>query len=143
MAEIKEKGGATGKEGAPTSASTAAPDQEWIFTVNGSSGKVVKVEKHNTRTGEREEISQEEYAALTDAGAYQALAASYGAYASPQDAYQDPYYAASYDPYYVAAYYQGASDYDAVVQAQLAAYTYSPVEQAYYQGMADYASALG
>jgi hypothetical protein len=140
MAEIKEKSGVAGKEGtAPTSPLTAAPDQEWIFTVNGSSGEVVKVEKRNTGTGEREEISQDEYAALTNAGAYQALAASYGTYAAPQD----PYYASSYDPYYAAAYYQGASDYDAVVQAQLAAYTYSPVEQAYYQGIADYASALG
>jgi hypothetical protein len=138
MGEAKEKvPNAQAKESALTAQSEGG-EQDWVFTVSGTSGEITKIEKLDKAKGQRQEISPAEYAAAVgyDPNAY--AAAAYYGYGS------DPYtaFVYSYGPYlYQQAYYQGAADYATALE-QYAAYGYSPVQQAYYQGMADYASAL-
>ena len=39
-------------------------NEEWVFTVNRNTGEVSRIEKLDSATGERLELSEEEYAAL-------------------------------------------------------------------------------
>jgi len=68
-------------------------NEDWIFTVSGETGEVVKVETENKLTGERKEMSAEEYSAL--------LGTAYHPYRYTPYGYSyfnyDPY--AGYDPY--------------------------------------------
>ena|SRR5438477_11759366 len=126
MTEAKSKGAVPGKEPEELrSKEVTVENEERIFTFNTATGELVKVEKVEPATGERKEISEEEYSLLY--------------------AWSDPYgdaYAALYDPYgYEAAYYQGIADYQAALDG-LASYGSSSEEQAYLQGMADYAASL-
>src|SRR5215831_3005518 len=45
--------------------STPMGIEEWIYTLNSLTGAVVKVERGDKATGQRRELSQEEYAALS------------------------------------------------------------------------------
>ena len=95
----------------------AAPEfHELIFTVQSATGQVVKIDK--LENGQRQELTEEEYAAVAAP-----FAATLG-YADPA-AYQ-------------LAYYQGMADYAAALSASYA----SPQQQAYYQALADYASTV-
>jgi hypothetical protein len=44
--------------------STLAGTEEWIYTVNSVTGVVVKIERVDKASGQRQELSAEEYAAL-------------------------------------------------------------------------------
>jgi hypothetical protein len=90
--------------------------QELIFIVQSATGQVVKIDK--LENGQRQELTEEEYAAVA------APFATTSGYADAT-AYQ-------------LAYYQGMADYAAALWASYA----SPTEQAYYQALADYASTL-
>jgi hypothetical protein len=86
MAEDNERGGASVNEtvlgSAPESASPVAAasenNEEWILTVDRSSGDVVKVERLDPASGERRELSLDEYAAFSSEGAE--VAEDYSAY---------------------------------------------------------------
>ena len=160
MADPKDKPTGQPKEaGKPEAtgvvAAAAEETEEWIFTINTQSGDVVKVEK-SEKAGERRELTEEEYAAISDEGSYDDYSTyeEYGAYG------YDPYssYAAqSYDPYaYEEGYYQGVADYEASLaygagtegyegsENTEEGFSYTPEQEAaYYQGMSDYASAIG
>jgi hypothetical protein len=143
MAETKDKSAhkATGS-GKPSShaadASTpevVAPEtgatddsEEWIFTASQSTGEVVKVERVEPATGERRELSLDEYGALwaTVQQGAEAQAAEYlGSVA--QTNYPHGYEAGYYDGLAVVLGYAGLT----------------PEQQAYYQGVADYAAYRG
>lgn len=95
--------------------------EEWVFTLNSKTGELLKVEKLDKTSGERKELSEEEYSAL------------YGSDPTSEAA------ALSSDPYgYLTAYYQGIADYEAAINTAVA----SQEQEAYYQGMADYEAAL-
>jgi len=120
------------KESAPPGSTTpekaASEDhEEWIYTISRSSGEVVKVERVEPASGERRELSLDEYAALSGEEAAEAeVAEDYSSYA--------------YDPYgYEEGYYQGQADYEAALSGEE---ELSPEEAAYYQGQADYEAAL-
>jgi hypothetical protein len=142
MADENEKGGAPVSETTPGSAPETIPQaaesedhEEWIFTVSRSSGEVVKVEKVEAASGERHELSLDEYAALC--GEEAAVAEDYSAYT------HDPSTEHGYDPYgYEEGYYQGMADFAASV-GLLDTSGLTPEEQAYYQGIADYAASVG
>jgi hypothetical protein len=138
MAEAKEKTTTPPAKESALTAPSEGGEQDWIFTVSGTSGEITKIEKVDLAKGQRQEISPAEYAAAVgyDPNAYGA-AAYYGYGYDPYSAF-----AYSYGPYlYQQAYYQGAADYATALE-HYAAYGYSPVQQAYYQGIADYASAF-
>jgi len=139
MSESKEKPQATHKEPVekiepviePVKESTPVAHEEWVFTVHSNSGEVVKVEKLDKQTGNRVELSEEEYAAL---------AASI-APATEQSAGYDAMALYASDPeLYEYAYYHGLADYEASLLANYPTLAYSPEEVAYYQGAADYAA---
>jgi hypothetical protein len=117
----------TTPEAAAAEVVAAEDNEEWIYTTSRSTGEVVKVERIVAETGERCELSLDEYAALwaTIQQGAEAQAAEYAASA-----------AQGYDPYgYEEGYYQG-----------LAAMGYTgltPEQEAYYQGVADYAAYMG
>jgi len=90
----------------------AQQGEQWVITF-GEEGQVAKIEKLNAETGERNELSEEEYAAAFGMGVSGAMGAST----------------------YESAYYQGASD---AMDATYGASGMSPEEIAYYQGMTDY-----
>jgi hypothetical protein len=143
MAEIKERSATPPKE--PAQITGAADEQqpvEWVFTFDPSTGETVKVEKIDKASGQRQELSEEEYAMLYSSEPSEFDAESYGEYGNDPNA--GVYAGYSYDPYaYEGGYYQGMADYEAALQGT-AEYGYgSEEEQAYYQGMADYAAAIG
>jgi hypothetical protein len=114
-------------------AQTAPESEEWIFTLTSSTGELLKVEKLDRASGERKELSDEEYTSLyvsTAGPEYAALAGVYGDY--------------SVDPYtFESGYYQGLADYEAALNdASAAEYQASLEQHAYYQGIADYGAAL-
>jgi hypothetical protein len=97
-----------------------------VFTFNNATGELTKVEKLDSGSGQRQKLSQEEYAALF----------GYGADYYDQGA--DPSYG-----YYEAGYYDGCADYEAAISGMGYESGYTPEEAAYYQGIADYAALLG
>lgn len=128
MAEIKAKGGppekgaALSPENPPSKETQPEESEEWVFTLNSKTGELLKVERLDKASGERKELSEEEYSIM------------YG-YDPNSEAAAYSYY----DPYgYLTAYYQGIADYEAAVNTAVA----SPEEEAYYQGMSDYGAAL-
>jgi hypothetical protein len=133
MPDPKERTSARTAEPALESSSAgaaAAPKheetEEWVFTFNNATGEVTKVEKLGA-SGQRQELSQEEYAALLGYGAD----------------YYDPTADPSYG-YYEAGYYDGCADYEAAISGAGYDSGYTPEEEAaYYQGIADYAALLG
>jgi hypothetical protein len=160
MAESKEKISAQAKEtthettrtGTAGAEGAVDPTEEWVFTLSSATGEVLKVERID-QTGQRNEISEEEYAALV---CYMdPAAAQYAAYG--YDASGDA--AAGGAELYQAGYHHGLADYEASVaeyEMQLASAGYgyggasagyqsgySPEEAAYLQGMADYEALLG
>src|SRR5947209_8702119 len=100
MSESKEKTQAPHKEPAekiePVKEATPDAHEEWVFTLRSNSGEVVKVEKLDKQTGNRVELSEEEYAALAasitpaaeQSAAYDAMAL----YTSDPELYQFAYY---------------------------------------------------
>jgi hypothetical protein len=81
---------------------------QYIVTVENRTGQT-KIEKLNAETGQRSELTQDEYAAIyvyASAGLY------YGApyYSAPLAAYSAPYSMPGTDPL-VLAYFRGVSDY--------------------------------
>jgi hypothetical protein len=118
-------------------AEDGAETEEWIFTYNTSTGALVRVERADA-AGQRQELTEEEYVALSglDPASYSALV---DFAAQGYDPYSGDYAASAYDPYgYSEGYYQGQADY---AQA-LAAYGGGSTEQAYYQGVNDYVAML-
>lgn len=138
---------------------TAPESEEWIFTLTSKTGELLKVEKLDKASGERKELSDEEYTSLyapTAGTEYDALASVYGDYSFAPYTYESGYYQgladyeaalndASAVDYQASleehAYYQGMSDYEAALNEASVGFE-SPAEQAYYQGMADYAAAF-
>jgi hypothetical protein len=129
---------------ASVSESPAEQTEEWVFTLNSGTGEIVKAERVDKTSGQRQELSDDEYAALSGYGDPTAYYAAQG---------YDPS-AAAYDPnahaLHEAGYYQGLADYEAAVQCEAAYYQgladYEAAvnrEAAYYQGMADYEAMLG
>ena len=121
MAEIKGKGTLPEKVSVTSENPTSKeiqPEQleEWVFTLNSKTGELLKVEKMDKASGERKELSEEEYSALYS-GDPSGEAAALG---------------------YLTAYYQGIADYEAAVSSAVA----SQEQEAYYQGIADYEAAL-
>ncbi len=113
--------------------------EEWVLTIDLASGQTLAIARLDSATGQRKELSEEEYLALAgyDLSGAEDYSEVYG-----EDAY-DPYAAAagSYDPYgYEEGYYQGLADYEAMIAG--AESDTSSIEAAYYQGMADYELAL-
>ena len=146
MAEIKERSATPPSATPPKEPAqiTGATDEqqpvEWVFTCDPSTGETIKVEKIDKASGQRQELSEEEYAMLYSSEPSEFDAEGYGEYGN------DPNAGYSYDPYaYEGGYYQGMADYEEALQgAAEAEYGYgSEEEQAYYQGMADYAAAIG
>jgi hypothetical protein len=144
MADPRERGSVPAKEAGIERA--AAPgkeeNEEWIFTTKVNTGELVKIEKVDRASGQRKELSDEEYASM-----YGFDPSSYGWGYEDYSSYgYDPFAGyGSYagDPYaYLNAYYQGIADYAAAVATDPSFYGYSSTEEAYYQGMADYAASL-
>src|SRR5437870_169394 len=97
---MSEKAKGVAAEAKDKSATPTEEHEEWIFTINSATGDLVKVEKVNKATGERQELSNEEYASYY-AQAYAAYA--YDPYAATYMGYgYAPY---GYDPYASYAYY--------------------------------------
>jgi transposase-like protein len=121
-------------------AASLEDQEEWIFTLSRLTGDVLKVERVDPASGERRELSLDEYAALRGEeveGAGVVVAEDYSAYG------YDPYAAHTYDPYgYDEGYYQGMADLVASLSQQTGS-GLTPEEQAYYQGIADYAASVG
>ena len=140
--------GASAAGGGEPAAADQATDQtademeEWVVTIDATSGQTLKIERLDRATGQRSELAEEEYLAL--AGYDLSGASDYAALAQ-----YDPYAelaAAGYDPYaYEEGYYQAIADYEAMLaggaEAQMAEDP-GTVEAAYYQGMIDYEAAL-
>lgn len=123
-----------------TAAAAAAPeDEEWVLTFSGQTGDVIKIEKLDKSTGQRTELTEEEYAAV--AGQDLSGASDF--------ADESAYYASAYgDPYGLEeAYYQGVQDayYQSMTESDpsqaAAGYEMTPEEAAYYQGVEDYVAA--
>lgn len=141
MAEFKEKlagaqAGSPSQSGPPSKESAgekaqAGPgegNEEWIFTLNSQTGEVVKIEKIDPASNQRNELSDGEYAAVLGGG---------------YDPYAEAYSQAGIEQYsFETGYYQGMADYEAAL-ADAAGTGYSPEEEAYYQGIADYAALFG
>jgi hypothetical protein len=155
MPEPREKAGAAQKETpaaapekpSPTSEAAATDEQEWIITFKPAQGTIVKVEKLEKDTGQRQELSKEEYGALAVLGLpvpadkfMPAMQEGAMAAAEGTDPYQAAYYqgltdyATALNTLAPAAYYQALSDYAAAAADPTAAAV------AYYQGMIDAAS---
>jgi hypothetical protein len=134
MADEMEKG--MPLESATPELPESEDHEEWIFTIKGSTGDVVKVER--VASGERRELSLDEYAALYGAETTGAeVAEDYNAYAYDANA------AYTYDPYgYEEGYYHGMADAAASLGQQTGS-GLTPEEEAYYQGIADYAASVG
>jgi hypothetical protein len=109
-------------------AAAADDSEEWVFTANRSTGEVVKVERVEAATGERRELSLDEYSALW-------AAVQQGAEAQAAD-YLASVGQTNYPYGYEAGYYQGLA-------AALGYAGMTPEQQAYYQGVADYAAYMG
>jgi len=166
MAHSDDKSSAQPKKSPAQADEPAAPEaaqrptEEWVFTIHSETGEIVRVDRVDPASGQRKELSDEEYetlAACADPSAYgggQGDAAAtgegfYGAAAQDPTEYEQSTYA-----WYEAGYHQGLAEYDAAVQhhAAMAAYgagqsgyeaAYAPeIEAAYYQGMADYEALL-
>jgi hypothetical protein len=108
--------------------------EEWVFTLQCETGQVVKVEKLDKRSGNRVELSEEEYAAL---------AASLAPAAEQPAGYDLEGLYASDPELYELAYFHGLTDYEATLLAHYPELTYTPEQLAYYQGAADYAAIYG
>ena len=120
-------------KGAPEAAPQDPNLEEWIYTFSSTTGEVLKVERVDSGSGTRQELSLDEYSAL---------AAVYG-YGAEEDV-AAAYAAASYDPYgYEEGYYQGIADFAASIGYDGGQGQMSSVEAAYHQAQADYAAALG
>jgi hypothetical protein len=115
-------------EAAAAETGAADDSEEWIFTANRSTGEVVKVERVEPATGERRELSLDEYGALW-------AAVQQGAEAQAAD-YLASVAQTNYPYGYEAGYYQGLA-------AALGYAGLTPEQQAYYQGVADYAAYMG
>src|SRR6266404_4209904 len=104
MADETEKGAPPESKTPETAASE--DHEEWIYTISRSSGEVVKVERVEPASGERRELSLDEYAALSgEQSAGAGVAEDYSAYG------YDPNAAFGYDPYgYEEGYQQGMAD---------------------------------
>lgn len=147
MTNPKDKASGQPKEpgGDPAQASEPLVDQteEWVFTFNTSTGELVKAERIDKTSGQRQEVSDDEYAALSGFGDQTVYShaerydpSSLGSDPNAHSLYELGYYQGLADYEQVAhreaAYYQGMADYEAVVKRQAA----------YYQGMADYEASL-
>lgn len=133
MAEQDRQSRAADEPSTPTVKSSQASSEQWVVTF-GDSGEIVKVEKIDSDTGERKELSEEEYAAasgmdLSGASDYWDY---YGAGATGMEGYMG-YGQPDLNAY--AAYYQGMSD---AMQANYGNPGMTAEEMAYYQGMVDY-----
>ena len=99
--------------------------ERWLFTLDRITGEVYKVEKLDSESGQKHEISEGEYSALSG---YLEQGQSSDAPVridskAPESAGGEPY---------ELGYYQGLADYEAAV-----------LEAAYLQGIADCAALLG
>jgi hypothetical protein len=109
-----------------SSASPAEETVEWIVTFKPASGIIVKVEKLHSESGERQELSIEEYGALAAMGISVTVPSNPASADSlPATDMSQVYYQAYYQGIYDYAYYQGIYDY--------ANYLAGP----YYQNLAD------
>lgn len=115
-------------EVAATETGAADDSEEWIFTANRSTGEVVKVECVEPATGERRELSLDEYSALW-------AAVQQGAEAQAAE-YLGSVAQTNYPHGYEAGYYDGLA-------AVLGYAGLTPEQQAYCQGVADYAAYRG
>jgi hypothetical protein len=109
----------------------ASSTQEWVVTVNNSDGTILKIEKLDAETGEREELSKDEYSTL-----YGYLN-SFALYWQGANEFTTALFSA--DAPALKSYYQGIADYYMDQQREAAP---SPQMQSYYQGIADYYRAL-
>src|SRR5262249_46017033 len=107
----------------------AEGNEEWIFTLNSLTGEVVRIEKSDPASGQRAELSDEEYVAVLGSGE------DYSAYAGLQEAYGYDPVAAAYgsvviEPYsFEAGYYHGMADYETAL-ASAAPSSYSSEDEA-------------
>ncbi len=121
-------------------------DQEFVLTFGGETGDLVKIEKIDSESGERSEVSDDEYeefGALLDPygeSAMEAAEEEEDPYAQEADYYQE-LADGTYDSA-EQAYYQGMADRAAEQGALVAAYESSEEEAAYLQGVADYDASL-
>src|SRR5262249_12665564 len=53
---------------APVSQSPAEQTEEWVFTLNSGTGEIVKAERVDKESGQRQELSDSEYAVLSGFG---------------------------------------------------------------------------
>jgi hypothetical protein len=132
MAEPRDRATKSeGTEGQQLASQQQAPTEEWIYSYNSNTGELLKIERH--ASGERKELSQEEYAAVLG---YEPSAQVDEATMLQQAAWE-------------AGYTQAIAEYEAALayaaQADAAAQNESLVVQqlAYYQGLSDYAAMLG
>ena len=134
MAEQRERTPKSeGPEAQQSAGQQQAPTEEWIYGYNGNTGELLKIERLDKATGEKKELTQEEYAAVLG---YDPSAQVDEATLMQHAAYQ-------------AGYYQCMADYEAAMsyaaEAEAAAQHEALISQhmAYYQGLADYEAMLG
>ena len=84
---------------------------EWIVTFKPASGILVKIEKLHGESGERQELTLEEYSALAAMGVPIAVASMSASTAPPTVADLLPVSYQAYHQAYHQAYYQGVYDY--------------------------------
>jgi hypothetical protein len=76
-------------------------NEEWVFTVNSVTGEVVKIERLEPTTGDRLELSEQEYAAVAGrdftAHRSEAEAAAESSQGNGNDAYERGYRQAAAD----------------------------------------------
>ena len=127
----------------PAAVTEADPTEEWVFTMNSLTGEIAKVEKIDKATGQRQELSEEEYAALSG---YVSAEADPNAYSAEygEDPNAGEQGAAEAYAVYEAGYYQAAAEYEAALAGLTSQSGYTPEEDAaYLQGLADYEALLG
>src|SRR5215471_8440604 len=125
-AAAMESAGAVGTE-------KAERGEQWIVTF-GENGEISKIEKVHSQSGDRQELSEEEYAAAAgwDLSGASDYSSYYGSEMERMEGYPDyTFYPTGYEE----AYYQGMSD---AMEAVYGSMGMTPEEMAYYQGMEDY-----
>jgi hypothetical protein len=143
MANTKSERSVSAKDAATEDKSLAGaapntetePTEEGVFTFSSLTGEIAKVEKIDKEKGERQELSEEEYAALSGLADPNADPYGYDLHVQQQ--------LAEAHAVYEAGYYHAAAEYEAALAGLPSASGYTPEEEAaYLQGMADYEALL-
>jgi len=122
MNEKERQTGPGAESSGPTVKARSTQAEQWVLTF-GENGEIAKIEKIDPQSSDRQELSEEEYAAV--AGVDLSGASDYW-----------NYYGAGGDPSgYEDVYYQGVSD---ALEASYGSSGMTPEEAAYYQGMEDF-----